>query len=254
MTTPSNPQPAGDDRNLVPVDETSAVAFEDKLHVFWRKNGGIVLGVCVAILLGILGKGAWEYFQKQKDVEIAQAYAAANTTEQLKAFAAAHGGHSLAGIAQLRIADEAYAAGKFADAIGGYEKALEVLKEGPLATRAQMGRALAKAQTGKAPEATNELKQLADDAKQLDATRAEAAYHLASIAAEAGNVADAQKYVTQVSQLSADPRGNPWVSRAMALQMNLPRPTEGSPAPEAPPAAPKSDEAGSAAPIKLPGK
>ena len=43
---------------------------------------------------------------EQKELEIEKAFAAATTTEQLKAFAAGNSGHSLAGIAQLRIADE----------------------------------------------------------------------------------------------------------------------------------------------------
>ena len=245
MTTPSNPKPAGDDRNLVPVDEQSAAAFEDRLHAFWRRNGGVVLGVCAAIFLGILAKGGWEMYQRGKQQEIAQAYAAANTPEQLKAFASANGDSELAGVAYLRIADEAYAAGRAAEAVTGYDKALEVLKAGPLAARAQIGRALAKVLAGRAADATSDLKKITEDPSQLEMVRSEAAYHLASLAAESGDVAEAQKYLAQVTQ-GGDPRTNPWAMRAMTLQMSLPATST--------PSAPTQEASSGAAPITVPGR
>src|SRR5688572_27868877 len=160
--TPSTPSPAGDDRNLVAVDATTALTFEDKLHLFWKEHRSLVLGLCVAVLLAILAKGGWDYLARKKELEVEKAYAAATTSEQLKSFSAGHPSHPLAGIAQLRIADEAYAAGKSADAIAGYEKAITILKAGPLASRARLGRALSKVQAGKAAEAITDLKQIAD--------------------------------------------------------------------------------------------
>lgn len=253
MSTPSNPQPSGDDRNLVPVDEQNAVAFEDKLHLFWRKNGGLVLGVCAAILIGILAKGGWEWYQHKRNAEIGRTYAAASTPEQLKAFAAANAGHELAGIAHLRAADEAYDDGKAADAVASYERALEILEDGPLAARAKIGRALAKVQSGKAAEGTSELKTLADDTGQLDAVRSEAAYHLASLAAEAGNAVEAQTYIDHVTRISADPRANPWVARAMALRSTLPVGSELAPAPGAADSV-QPEESASTTPIRVPGQ
>jgi hypothetical protein len=217
--TPSTPSPAGDDRNLVPVDATTAVTFEDKLHLFWKRNRNAVLGVCVAIAVAIVAKGGWEYYARQKELDIEKAYAAAATTDQLKAFLAANPTHTLGGIAQLRIADEAYAAGKSADAIAGYDKAIGILKSGPLAARAKLGRALAKAQAGKASEANTELKQIADDASQFKAMRAEALYHLTSLVVEAGNAVEAQKFVDQLNQI--DPMGA-WAQRAVMLRSTLP--------------------------------
>src|SRR5688572_7661328 len=203
--TPSTPSPAGDDRNLVAVDATTAVTFEDKLHLFWKRNRTAVLGLCVAIAVAIVAKGGWEYYARQKELDIEKAYSAATTTEQLKAFLAAHPTHTLGGIAQLRIADEAYAAGKSADAVAGYDKVIGILKSGPLAARARLGRSLAKAQAGKGSEATTELKQIADDTTQFKAIRAEALYHLTSLAVEARNSAEAQKHVDQLNQV--DPTG-----------------------------------------------
>ena len=238
--TPSTPSPAGDDRNLVAVDATTAVTFEDKLHLFWKRNSKLVIGFCVVVLLAIVARGGWEMLARQKELEVEKAYAAATTTEQLKAFSSQHPNHTLGGIAQLRIGDEAYAAGKSADAIAGYEKAIAILKSGPLAARAKLGRALSKAQAGNLTEATTELKQIADDASQIKAMRAEAAYHLTSLAVGAGNAAEAQKYVDQLNQI--DPMGA-WAQRAVMLRVTLPA----TPAPAAAATAPSAAGSGESA-------
>ncbi|MEO6245327.1 MAG: tetratricopeptide repeat protein [Opitutaceae bacterium] len=246
--TPSAPKPAGDDRNLVAVDATTAVTFEDKVNLFWKNNRTAVIALCVVIVVAIAGKGLWDYMAGQKELEVEKAYAAATTTEQLKAFSAAHEGHSLGGIAQLRIADEAYAAGKSADAITAYDKAAASLKTGPLAVRAKMGRALAKVQAGKTAEAITDLKAIADDTAQAKSARAEATYHLASLAVEAGNAGDAQKFIDQVTAI--EPMGS-WMQRAFALRAMLP------PAPAAPaaPASEKKDDAATPGlKLELPGK
>ena len=217
--TPSTPSPAGDDRNLVAVDATTAVTFEDKTQLFLKKNRTLLVGVCAAVLLALVAKWGWDYLARQKELDVEKAYAAATTSDQLKAFITANPSHTLGGIAQLRIADEAYEAGKAADAIAGYEKAIAALKTGPLAARAKLGRALAKAHASKAAEATTELKQIADDTTQFKALRAEAAYHLTSLAVESGNAAEAQKMVDQLNQI--DPMGA-WAQRAIMLRSTLP--------------------------------
>lgn len=251
MTTPATPSrpKSGDDRNLVVVDENYvAPTFEDRLRLFWEKNGTIVLAVCGLVLVGILAKGGWDYLQKQKEDEIGKTYAAAATSEQLKSFVAAHPGHSLADIAQLRLADEAYVAGKSADALAGYEKVAASLKTGPLAARAELGRALSKIQAGKAAEGTAELKQIANNASQLKGLRAEAAYHLASLAAESGNATEVQSYSEQLMKI--DP-SSMWAQRAMALRASLPTPP---PAAAVAPVDAKPSDAAPAMQIKLPGK
>jgi hypothetical protein len=242
--TPSGPQPSVDDRNLVPTGPATAT-FEDKANAFWDKNRGLLIGLCVAVVVLLIGKGAWDHLAAQKELEIEKAFAAATTNEQLKAFAAANSGHSLAGIAQLRIADEAYVAGKSADAVAAYDLAIAQIKSGPLASRALLGRALAKAQAGKGNEATAELKQLASDANQPKPLRVEASYHLASLAAEARNADEVQKLADQIMQL--DPTSG-WAARAMALRASLPAPA----APAA--AAPAAAKATAAPAIKVPGK
>lgn len=233
MTTPVNPpssKPAGDDRNLVQVDLSAAMSFEDKLEAFWEKNRGLILGGCVLVVIAIAGNGLYGYMQKQKKLEVQKAYTAATTTEQLKSFSAANGEDPLAGIAQLRIADEAYAAGKTADAIAAYDKAISILKNDPAAARAKLGRAIAKAQSGKTAEATAELTGIANDASQLKTLRGEAGYHLMSLAVEAGKADEAQKLSELLMQI--EPMGA-WSMRAMQLRASLPAPAAAPAAPAA---------------------
>jgi hypothetical protein len=212
--------PAGDDRKHVRVDENYvALTFEDRLRVFWEKNHKVVTGVLIVILVAIAGKGGWEYLQSQKQLDIQQAYGAATTPAQIKAFAAANPDHPLAGIAHLRMADEAYVASSFADAVTSYERAASILKTGPLASRARLGLAMAKLQSGSGTDADAALKAFAADAKEAKAFRAEAYYHLASLAGAKNNAADFKAYSDQLMQL--DP-ASPWTQRVLALRSNLP--------------------------------
>lgn len=219
-TTPSAPKSAGDGRNLVNVDENYvALTFEDRLRIYWQKNGKSVIALVVIALLGILAKGAWDYRTAQRELDVQHEYAAATTTAQLKAFVTAHSGHLLAGVARLRLADEDYAAGKSTEAIYGYEDTLLALKTGPLASRARLGLAMAKLQGGKAAEGEAALKQLAADPAEAKGTRVEAAYQLASLASVSGRADDVKKYSDQVMAL--DP-SSPWLQRALMLRANLP--------------------------------
>lgn len=253
--TPSNPTPAGGDSNPAAAN----VGFDQQLQGFWGRNRTLVIGLCVIVLVAIIAKGGLGYLGKQKDLDVQKAYAAATTPEQLQAFATAHSDHPLAGIASLRLADDAYTANKPAEAVTLYDKAIAVLKDGPLVARAKLGRTLAKAQTGNASEATAELKQISDDETQFNAVRAEALYHLASISASAGNASEVQSYAMKIMQL--DPQ-SPWTMRAMGLQSRLPAPAAAAPGisvtpSTSAPAAPETKAGDAGAPkveVKLPGK
>lgn len=242
-TPPSNSNPSGKDR---PSGTPAPVTFEDNLHQFWQKNRMVVLGLCAFVLVVILGKGVWERIQHSRETDIESEFAAATTPDQLRAFANAHPNHELAGVAEIRIADQAYTAEKMGDAIAGYEKALTVLKQGPLASRARLGLALAKVQTGKTAEAETELKAIASNTAEFKSTRAEAAYNLASLAADAHNYTDVQKYVEQLNQI--DP-ASVWARRAVALQANMPKSAS-----LASPMVPTSTSSGPNVQVKLPTK
>lgn len=217
--TPSAPTPAGDDRNLIAVDENYiAPTFEDRLALFWEKNSKAITALLIVLLLIVAGKGAWEYIAAQKERGIGQAYAGATTPVQLKSFVAENPKHPLAGLALLRVADEAYAGGQFADAILSYDQGATILKTGPLASRARLGSAMAKLQSGKVADGEAALKTIAADVKEITAYRAEASYHLASQAAAGGNTAEVKAYSDQLMQL--DP-ASPWTQRALALRSSI---------------------------------
>ena len=211
-------------------ESTVTPGFEHKLHDFWLRNSKAVYLFCLIVLVAIIGKGAYGSYRGMQDKKIGEAYAAASTSEKLKAFATENSGHPLASVAWLRLADEAYAAGNYTLAAQNYQAAI-ALKGSPLAGRASLGLAIAKLQGGQTAEAETLLKQIAGDAKQMKGIRAEAAYQLASTASAAGRTDEALKYLDQVT--SIEPTGT-WAQRAMMLRMTLPTPTaattSGSPA------------------------
>lgn len=238
MSTPHKPvssPSAGDDRNLVTVDENYlAPTFEDRLRIFWEKNSRAVIAACALVLVVILGKGAYEYTVSQREKALAAEFAAANAAEgdaSLKAFATEHADHHLGGLAQLSVADKAYSAGNYADARAAYDKAAAVLKNNAFGQRARMGAAVAAVQAGATAEGEAALKQIVADLTLGKLVRSEAAYHLASRAAAAGDAAEAIRLIEQATVI--DPEGH-WADRASMLRSTLPVP----PAPEAAAAAP----------------
>jgi hypothetical protein len=189
---------------------------ETTLHRLWRQYGQSLTIGCAAVLLVILAKGGWDYVTAQKEQAVRQEYAAASTSEKLKTFADAHAGHVLAGIARLRLADEAYVAGKGSEAVTAYEAALPALKDSLLADRARLGLAMAKVLAGRTADGETALRELAGQADVSKGVRTEAAYHLASLAHTAGRTADVNKYTDQIMQIDA---GSPWAQRAQMLRL-----------------------------------
>jgi len=219
MSTPAtSPSPAGDGHKVVPVDATNA-SFEDKLQAFWERNRGTVTAVLVVIVLAILAKGGWDYVAEQHEQSVREAFAASTTPDQLKDFAASHADHPLAAVALLKLADDAYAAGKYDEAAAGYQKVLSGLKDNALTSRVRFGLAMAKLLGGHAAEAETAFNAIASDTNESKSMRAEAAYELAAMASSANNVADVKKYTEQV--MAIDPSGL-WTPRAMALRQRYP--------------------------------
>lgn len=217
---PASSASAGDDRNLVPVDENYlAPTFEDRLRLFWAKNSRAVLAGCALVLLVILGKGAYEFVVAQREQAVAAEYAAATSDGQLKAFAASHGDHVLGGLAQLGLADKAYSAGNYAEARTAYDRAAGSLKANSFGQRARLGAAMSALQAGAAPDGEAALKQLSADLTADKLVRSEAAYHLASLSAQAGNIAEAIRLIEQATVIH--PEGH-WADRASMLRSTLP--------------------------------
>lgn len=192
---PNSPSPAN------PQNAPLAPSFEDQLREFWIKYSKPIMAAVVLLLLAVLAKGAYEYWQQQREKEIAATYNRATTNDQLRTFANENASHVLGGAAFLRLGDDAYSNGKYSDAVALYDKAAAALKEGPLGARAQLGSALCRILAGQASEGEQALNRIASDANQLKAVRAEAAYHLGTIAMDAGRKEDAAKFFDQASSI-----------------------------------------------------
>jgi predicted negative regulator of RcsB-dependent stress response len=215
MSTPSNKNAAAD----LPAEPATPHHFEAILHGFWQKNRNAILALCVLALLAVAVRGGWELFTAQREKSIAADYVAATTSEKLHDFAHLHQGSTLAGVAHLRLADEEYAAGNYPDAGVDYTQAATALAGTPFAGRAQLGAAIAKIQAGRAADGEAQLKQIADNPTLLKVVQAEAAYDLASLAADEGRADDAKKFAAQVQRI--DPDGV-WARRAIDLTAKQP--------------------------------
>ena len=212
--TPSRSNPPAAAVPAVPV-APSAADLDHHLKNFWEKYNRAVYAVCCVILAAILAKGGWDYFAGQREAAIEAEFAAATGLPAQKAFVSAHPDHPLAGVAELQIADAAYAANQVGEALAGYAQAADILKTGPLAARARLGLAMAKIQSGRQDEGAADLRALVGDAQGYKTIRSEAAYHLASLAAAAGRSSELQGLSTQLMQM--DPDGQ-WTQRVFALQ------------------------------------
>jgi len=203
---------------------TASPSFEETLRRFWEKNAKLIYLLCALVLLAVIGKGVFEYLQAQKEDGIAKDYGQANTSEKLRSFASANPDHALSGAAHLRLADEALEAGKFADAAASYQKTASIFKTGPLAGRASLGAAIADVAAGQSSKGEEQLKRLSEDTTQLKTVRAEAAYHLGTLYADARRTDEAAKYLDQVGAI--DP-ASMWAQRSAFRRASLPAAASG---------------------------
>jgi predicted negative regulator of RcsB-dependent stress response len=194
------------------------VLSEEWLEIFWERNRGFITLLCAFITLGIVAKYGWDYYGAAREANLQQAYAAAGTPDQLKKFVEEHPNNELTAVAELRLADQAYAAGQIAEARDGYAQVTAAIAPGPLAARARLGLGMSQIQSGQTAEGEATLRGIADDASQFQGARSEAIYQLASLAAASGQADDVQKYSAQLIQL--DPN-SPWTERVFALEGDL---------------------------------
>lgn len=239
MSTPSQPTPppAGD-RHAPATTSASPVQppFEERLGIFWEKYRGAVILVCIAILLVIVGRTGWQILQNRRAAAQAAEFAQATNPEQLKAFAAEHAGSDLAGVAQMKVADDAYAAGRFSEAAAAYDAAVEALQSPALAARGRIGAAISRLKAGQADAARTALQGVANDVALPETLRAEAVYHLASAAVAAGQQDELARLLEQINAI--EPNGL-WAQRADSLRQHLPvsaAPAAGQPAANGDPA------------------
>ncbi|MEO6995341.1 MAG: tetratricopeptide repeat protein [Lacunisphaera sp.] len=199
----------------VPVELT----FEDKAQAFWDKNKNSILLFCALILVGIIVRQGWQYFSEMREKSRQEDYArASDKSDQLIAFAESNVGHPLAGVAYLQVADQKFEAGDYKDAAALYTKAAGSLKNDALLGRAKLGAAVSLVESGDAAGGESALKAVSADQTLIKAVRAEATYHLAALASDAGRIEDAKKLVDDVTKIDL---GGPWAQRATMLLSTL---------------------------------
>lgn len=209
--SPANPTPEG----TTPVYEP---AFETAVQGFWARNRQGILIVCVVALLVIAGREIWQSIAEGREDDVRAEYAkAADQSAKLEAFANAHADHALAGVAFLRMADEKYAAGDYKAAAAGYQKAAAALKNPALLGRARLGAAISQVNGGDQAAGETALKGVMGDAALDKDTRAQAGYHLASLAADAGKADDVKKLAEEISKIDGV---SMWSQRATLLAVN----------------------------------
>jgi len=190
--------------------------LEVSFHNFWEKNRTYILGVVAVALVAIVVRESWQYFAAQHELSVREEYAkVTDRPEQLATFAAANSSHPLAGVAYLRIADAKYAANDFRAAAENYAKAVPALKDPAIVGRARLGVAMSQLNGGDKAAGEAALKAVASDASLLSATRAEASFHLATLAHEAGNAAEVGRLIGELAKLDAT---GVWSQRAALYQ------------------------------------
>ncbi|MBP7482850.1 MAG: tetratricopeptide repeat protein [Lacunisphaera sp.] len=213
----ANPTPEGTKPVYVPSLETA-------VHGFWAKNRQGILMICSVVLLAIIGREAWQYVAASREQAVQVEYAKiADQTAKLAAFAEANAGHTLAGVAYLRLADEKYTAGDYKAAATHYAKATGSLKNDALLSRAKLGAAMSQLNGGDQAGGEAALKAIGADATLDKGARAEAVYQLTSLAAGAGKADEVKKLAEEVAKL--DPTST-WAQRATLLLTSQPTPAQ----------------------------
>lgn len=201
-----------------PPPRAGAEAFADQVQAFWEKNRAFVL-LCIVVALGlILAREGWIAYGAMRERGIQAEYAKLERIDQLPRFAEAHAGHALAGAAWLRVADDAYAKNDFRSAATNYAKAADNFQNATLKSRARLGAAMSQIAAGDAAAGETALKALHADAAATATLRAEAAFHLATLAYQAGRTDEAKQFLDEVTKIDAM---GFWAQRSFGLRAQI---------------------------------
>jgi len=151
---------------------------EELFNNFWKKNGASIFSTAALCLAIILGVQTYHYMKDSAQEKKEVAYAACATLEDYAAFSDEYEGDSLAGAADVKLANASYEAGDYAKSVEQYKAALSALEGHVLYERADLGYAMASLMA-KEEEAVSLLQNVANNTGFLDATRADAGYNLA---------------------------------------------------------------------------
>lgn len=204
----SNPQPpAGDDRNLVVVDDDFVNAdAEDRLWLFWERHKALIVQTTTAVVVGILGFLAFFFWNEGQRAELGVEFTACQDEAARRSFALRHPGEPLAAVAMVDVADELKRAGKFAEAAPAYDEAgrlAGLVGKSPaaaaLGTRARLYSALCRLEAGEAG-ASQGIAAVADDVNAPETLRGFAMLTLANVAISQGDTAEAARWLNAMDK------------------------------------------------------
>ena len=194
--------------------------FEVALLAIWERQRNTIFLVLAAMLLAILAWQGWQYVAFRHEQTVREEFAKTGSrADRLAAFAEANPGHILAGVAYLQLADQNFSAADYKQAAATYQKAAVVLKSDALLGRARLGAAISLLNSGDQAAGEAALKAVGADESLGKGVRAEATYHLASIACQAGRNDELAKLVAEVAKIDA---AGSWSRRATMLLANIP--------------------------------
>ncbi len=221
-------KPAGDDRNLVLVDEDFQDAdFEDKVWLFWKRHGRKTIAAAVLVFCAILGAIIYVQGKKIHEENLQEEYAQAKTLEARRAFATAHTSDPISGAVFCMLADELFRQGKFEEAAKDYEESAKVYAEFPdddfvlARDNARKSAAIALTKAGKNTEAKEIFKSLASTMKTESLVRGEAMYNLAVLALAENDLPTARMWLDEMDR--SLPSQNFWSIEKRALLVLEPR-------------------------------
>ncbi|HVU16840.1 MAG TPA: tetratricopeptide repeat protein [Candidatus Didemnitutus sp.] len=193
--------------------------FGQQMQGFWAKNRALIIAAAVGILVVAVAREGWDYFNGVREHSIQDAYAqAGDNPDKLTSFAAEYSSHPLAGIAWLRLADLQYLNRDYKSATTSYQRAAGALTDNGLKTRARLGAAMSLLAGGDLAGGEAALKPLTTDESADKLFRAEACYHAATLAKDAGRLDEVRSLTDLISKI--DPM-SPWAQRAFALRASL---------------------------------
>ena len=209
-----------DDRNLGGGEGGYEGAdFEERILLFWENYRRTIIGAVAVVFSVVLVYQLTVYLDERRESALRGAYQLAEDREERLAFAREHAGHPLAGFAYLEVANEEFSSKEYGEAANHYKEAIEPLGQSPLASRAELGYAVAAYRNGEVETAEQALRKLSNEDSRLDGMRAEAAYDLAVLYWERGNFAEVKSQLALIEELE---KPGYWSTKANRLRSTIP--------------------------------
>ncbi|WOO41688.1 tetratricopeptide repeat protein [Rubellicoccus peritrichatus] len=210
-----------DDRNLVGVDEAFKDAdVEDKVWLFWQKNGkSMIAGGVVALIAVLAVQGYRVYENKALEAMKAEYQAAEGEEATLLSFGEANASATLGAFALLESADAKYVEENYAEAGKLYAQASTGLSGTAFGARAELGQAMASIKSGDTAAGSSELTRIAGDATLIGSIRGEAAFNLVLLALQNNDFEVAKQRLVELESIEDAPI---WAQQAKMMRENVP--------------------------------